>query len=372
MNPAPPRALNRLAALALLLAAGLGVCALAGWAVRQWVLARQLGLLAGETQRHLEFYQLSLESAMARNESLPRIIALERRLRDLLAAPTDPGRLAAADAYLKKIRRATGISETYLLDRSGLTLASSNAGEPGSFVQRSYGYRPYFLDAMRGGMGRFYGIGSTTGVPGYFLAAPIEREGSRIGAAVVKVSLDDFESALRRSGDPVLLVDRVGVVFLTPVAGWKYRTLQPLGPADQAELRQSRQDGDRPLTPLEARLGPGSLRVRAALGPRTVPGLPDPVQPGRAPGLASVMLLADTGKERQAALLAGISAAFAAAFALSLATYARLQRRAVPSSAGGGGRVQAPAWGPGAADRRAHQPSLADQRIPGGRRGGGP
>ena len=72
------------------------------------------------------------------------------------------------------------------------------------------------------------GIGATTGDPGYFLTAPIEDKGQRIGAATVKISLDDFESALTRSGDKIVIVDANGVIFLSSIADWKYRALSPL------------------------------------------------------------------------------------------------------------------------------------------------
>jgi two-component system C4-dicarboxylate transport sensor histidine kinase DctB len=309
-------------------ALGLGFCGLAGWITRQLVFARQFHNLGGETQRHLEFYRLSLESVLAKNESLPRIIAMEAKLRDLLARPGDGARLATANGYLKEIRRTAGISEIFLLDRAGVTLASSNAGEPGSFVQQSYAYRPYFTGAMQGGFGRFYGIGATTGVSGYFLAAPIDAGAGRIGATVVKVSLDDFEAALLKSGDMVLLVDGSGVVFLCSAKSWKYKTLEPLDASAQAALRLSRQYRELDLQPLAARLrlGPGSSSVRVAVG--SGPPQDFLVQSSPVGQLDwHLMLLKDTRQERQAALMAGIAAAFAGAFLLSLATYGRLNRK---------------------------------------------
>lgn len=324
-SPAPSRLRS---ADALLVGAALGICVAAGWGARALVLRRQLGARSAEARQRLDFYRLSLASVLARNESLPRIIALEPRLRGLLDRPGDPGRLAEAGAYLREVRRASGISEAFLLDREGLTLSSSNAGEPGSFVGRSYAYRPYYTEAMKGALGRFYGIGATTGVPGYFLAAPIDHEGRRLGAAVVKVGLDDFEAALGRGGDPVLLVDGAGVVFLTSVRGWKHRTLQPLDPASRAALTRSRQYGDHPLDPLEGPLplAPGTATVRAAPGPGGPREFLVQSTPVGALGWRLV-LLSGTRRERLAAGLAGAAASLAAAFGLSLATYARLNRR---------------------------------------------
>ncbi|MEI7614419.1 MAG: hypothetical protein WCK63_16080, partial [Betaproteobacteria bacterium] len=54
------------------LLAALALCVLVGWIVREEVLVRQLGALRQQTLHHVEFYRLSLESLLSRNESLPR------------------------------------------------------------------------------------------------------------------------------------------------------------------------------------------------------------------------------------------------------------------------------------------------------------
>ena len=59
------------------------------------------------------------------------------------------------------------------MDVSGLTIAASNARSASSFVGQNYGYRPYFQAAQRGELGEFYGIGATTGIPGYFYAMAV-------------------------------------------------------------------------------------------------------------------------------------------------------------------------------------------------------
>jgi len=52
---------------------------------------------------------------------------------------------------------------------------------------------------MREGLGRFYGVGNTTGETGYFVAAPVREDNKPIGVVVVKVNLDAFEATLSRS-----------------------------------------------------------------------------------------------------------------------------------------------------------------------------
>ncbi len=307
------------------LALALALSVLAGWGVRQVVLVRQIDLLAQQSHHHVEFYRLSLESLLSRNESLPRIIAQEDRLKALLLHPERNNAQNEANSYLLEVKNGADINAAYLMDRSGLTVASSNYQTTGSYVGHNYGYRPYFQAAMQGNLGRFFGVGATTGEPGFFLAAPIEDGGAAIGTVVVKISLEDFESALIRSGDPVLLVDAHGVVFLASVSELKYHFLMPLEPGVLQQIGLSRQYDNQHLRPL-------GMNVRLQDRPQTIraelPGKPAQdylVQSARTGPLGwSIVLLTQTRQERQNALLAGIAAGCAVAFLMSSVIFFRL------------------------------------------------
>lgn len=304
------------------------LCTLTGWIVAQQVLHGQLDRLGQQSRHHAEFYRQSLESLLARNASLPRIIALEDRLKNVLRHPDAPLARRQANDYLLEVRKDANINAAYLMDRHGLTLAASNFNQAGSYVGNSYGFRPYFLDAMQNGLGIFYGIGATTGDPGYFLTAPIEDEGKRIGAATVKISLDDFESALTLSGDKVLVADSNGVIFLSTISEWKYRSLTPIDPGAQSRINASRQYRERHINPLNLNLRLQDEPYSARLELPGTPAHPYLVVSVPTGDLGwSMLLLTRTGPERQNALLAGIATTFASAFLLSLLTYFRQSMR---------------------------------------------
>ncbi len=303
-------------------------CTLVGWGVWRETLTRQLDQLGQQAHQHAEFYRLSLESLLTRNASLPRVITLEDRLKKLLEAPLDARARSEANAYLLKVKKGADISETFLMDKGGLTLAASNYQLPESFVGASYAYRPYFRDAMQKGLGIFYGIGATTGYPGYFLTAPIEDKGKKIGAATVKISLEDFEAAMIRSGDKIFLADAEGVIFLASVAQWKYRSLTPLEPEVLARIADSRQYRDQRISPLGIAL---PVQDKPQLIRLALPdGAPQDylVQSvGTGPLGWSIVLLTPTRQERQNALLAGGAAGLAAAFSLLVVIFFRLHIR---------------------------------------------
>ncbi|WP_211360541.1 sensor histidine kinase [Geobacter argillaceus] len=304
------------------------VCLLVGWVTEQILLTRNLEALRIITSQHMEFYRLSLESVLTRNESLPRLVAHEEKLGRLLLHPDDSTLKKAANDYLRNIQGVSDIAAAYLMDADGLTLAASNFNQPTSYVGENYAFRPYFRDAIQGGLGRFFGIGMTTGLPGYFLAAPVEVYGKRLGVSAIKVNLDSFESALLKSGENVLLADDSGVIFLTSVKEWRYRTLTQLGKNAFEQLRTTRAYNNLSLVPLETSLNlqEGSLMARIIL-PHDEPR--DYLVQSRMVGPLGwrMILLANTDQERQSALLAGVAASFATAFLFFIVIHFQLNAK---------------------------------------------
>jgi C4-dicarboxylate-specific signal transduction histidine kinase len=138
------------------------------------------------------------------------------------------------------------LSALYVMNERGSTLAASNWDSLTSFVGHSYRDRPYFVDARNGRTGTFYGVGLTTGVPGYFIAAPVRQEGKGIlGVVAAKVSLESIEAAWSLQRDPILLHDARGIVFLGNVPDWQYRRTRPLTVMELEWLRYFKQYGER-------------------------------------------------------------------------------------------------------------------------------
>lgn len=320
-------------AVALAMAA---CCVAAGWGAYSIALQRYVATRAEEAGQRTTFYAQNLRSTLARYESLPRLAALEHVLHvALLEGPQagDATMRRAANAYLKEVQAATDLAAAHLINTTGLTIAASNWDLPTSFVGQNYAFRPYFAEAMREGLGRFYGVGNTTGETGYFVAAPVREGATPIGVVVVKVNLDAFEASLSRSGDTVLLVDRHGVIFLSSVPEWKYRTLGTLSPEQQTALDATRQYAPHTLTPLDSQAGgvPFSAdqppqTVRVALPGKSVSTLRVQYRPVGLLGW-QVAVLIDPRDEQRTALVAGASAAFAMALVFSVFVALRLRTR---------------------------------------------
>jgi len=320
-------------------------CAVTAWLAYTITLRYYQRVRTSEVAQRASFYALSLESQIARYESLPRIAALEPVLLELLLQPDSVANRVKANAYLKAVQVNAQLAAAYVMDASGATLAASNWNEPGSFVGWNYAFRPYFIDAMRHGFGRFYGVGNTTGEAGYFLAVPIRDsahpERPPVGAIAIKAPLDGYERALVKSGDVVVVADRDNVVFLTSVPAWRYRALAPLPDAALHELRATRQYGEATLQALSrvparetsadgTKLAgddrsppPQSLYVAPAGGQPRWHGVQ--YRSAGPPGW-KLAILVDPADDRRTAALSAIGAAAASALFFSLLAAAWLRR----------------------------------------------
>jgi histidine kinase len=218
-----------------------------------WHLARRATLQEEHAiaARQLLLYQRGLLQHIERYRTLPQLLALDGELRDALQGPLDA---AARQSLNLKLERANGITRSStltLIGRDGVALAASNWREASSNVGEDYSFRPYVIQALRVGHGRFFGIGLTTGQPGYFISEAVrDARGEPLGVVVIKVDMSALEREWPKAGDIVLVTDRHGVAFLAGREAWRYRTLAPLDARERGELARARQYAQQPLSPI--------------------------------------------------------------------------------------------------------------------------
>lgn len=198
-------------------------------------------------QARLALYDSSLRAAVDRYRYLPYVVARHHQVIDAILGIDDP---QTANVYLERVNDRSGAAALYVLDRTGITVASSNWNTTDSFVGEDYSFRPYFRQSISGEEGFFFGIGVTTGRAGLFISNPIRRDGAVIGVVVVKLELDELEKNWQDGGETVFVTDSDGVITLTSRGDWKYRTLSPLSDFDRARIVQNRQYPGKELTSL--------------------------------------------------------------------------------------------------------------------------
>ncbi|MFK3797704.1 ATP-binding protein [Pseudomonas sp. NPDC088444] len=206
---------------------------------------------AARAQQQLSLYANTLQTLIERYRALPAVLALDPQLRAALNGPVSPETTQALNLKLEQINGAAKSSTLELLDRNGLAIGASNWKLPSSYVGHNYGFRPYFTQTKSTGVGRFYAVGVTSGIPGYFLSNAVHDDaGQFIGAMVVKLEFPDLEHTWAQGDDILLVSDAKGIVFIANQPGWRYRMLHSLSDQDVAELRSTRQYDKQPLTAL--------------------------------------------------------------------------------------------------------------------------
>jgi two-component system C4-dicarboxylate transport sensor histidine kinase DctB len=206
---------------------------------------------ARETQKaegRLSLYRSTVVAEIERFSHLPYVLSRDPHV----LSTTIGGDRTALNARLREFAARAGVDAIYLMLADGETIAASNADTPSSFIGQNYSFRPYFQDALTGEQGRFYGIGSTTGLPGYFIASPVFGPSDTVlGVIALKLDLTRLERDWRDAGEKVLLANKDTVVVLASNIDWRYRSLVPLTQDQRARIAQARQFGAKELTSLD-------------------------------------------------------------------------------------------------------------------------
>ncbi|MFN3877553.1 MAG: ATP-binding protein [Brevundimonas sp.] len=184
--------------------------------------------LARQADAAAALHAAVLRSELEKHRSLPVALAGDPDIADLLAA----GPYAAGDVVSKKLEglaSQTRAAAIYVIGVDGRTQAASNWRLPTSFVGADYSFRPYFINAMRDGQAEFFALGTVSRRPGLYLARRVDGPDARpLGVVVVKVEFNALEAEWRASGEPAFVVDPGGVVLITSVPDWRFRTTKAL------------------------------------------------------------------------------------------------------------------------------------------------
>jgi len=234
--------------LAPLIVAGLTV--LVGSLTMGWSETEARRRLTEQAHDRLSLYGLTLGAEIDKYRNVPLVLASDPQVITLFLTPS-PERIDTLNHRLTDINGKLAAAAVYLIDAEGWVIASSNWSLGlRSFIGQHLDFRPYFAEARRGGMGRYFGIGSTAGDPGYYIAVPVHDGERVVGAVAVKMVMDDVERAWAGGGERALVTDPHGIVIITNTPGWRFRALEPLARTEAEAVRLSRQYGDRDITPI--------------------------------------------------------------------------------------------------------------------------
>ncbi|WP_332304178.1 sensor histidine kinase [Rhizobium sp. GR12] len=194
-----------------------------------------------------------LNVALERPRAIPLVLSGDPDL----ATALDGGGASAIDRLNRKLEgliEGTQSSVIYVTGPTGLTIASSNWRQADSFVGTNYAFREYFQAAMNTGMSEHYALGNVSRRPGLYISRRVDAaDGRPLGVVIAKVEFNRLEADWNIGGKPVYVVDGNGVVLMTSVSEWRFKTVAPIDEARRKAISESLQFGNEALSLLPFR-----------------------------------------------------------------------------------------------------------------------
>lgn len=220
-----------------------GLTLLVSWTLGGWAGYRQV---EQESLEESFRYRQLVANELARYLPIPELMAEHPLLEEALSSPDDSRTILQVNEEMQRMATIVGSSDVYLMDITGLTIASSNYLQRNSFVGQNFHFRPYFSDAMESGQSAVYfALGSMSGVRGLYFSHPVRNpQGQILGVIAVKVLVHELESQWHRPASlqeaEMVVLDQAGISFLASRSEWLYRDFN--GPEaaapDEASLRR--------------------------------------------------------------------------------------------------------------------------------------
>lgn len=230
---------------------GLALAGAVLWQTARYVRDQAIDDIRSEAAYNLDLVVAGLRGELAKFSFQPRLLSSVPAILAAAANRHDPRAVERANFELARITGVTGALATYLMDTEGTTIAASNWALEQSFVGRNFAYRPYFMEAMEGRLGRFFALGTTSGERGYYFSYPVRSAGEISGVVVVKMDVSSLEQRWRSRADEILVIDNDGVIFLSTDPAWLFRTLEPLDAVTRSRIESVRRYPGRALNTLD-------------------------------------------------------------------------------------------------------------------------
>ncbi len=148
---------------------------------------------------------------------------------------------------LDRYNAALGASVSYVIDRNGKVIASSNRNDSDSFVNQSYKFRRYFTETIAGKADHYFALGVTSGRRGFYASYPLREDHDRvIGVVVMKKDLDDIERSVKNYPYFFVLTPH-GIIFLSSNNNMLFKSLWPIDRQTEKEIIESKQFGNGPF-----------------------------------------------------------------------------------------------------------------------------
>ena len=207
----------------------------------KWYWQHNFALLKEQHESWLNRFVENIDSKLDKYRHIPQLLSQDKELVDALLTPNNSAQLEITNRYLSQANHVVQASDTYLIDKFGNTIASSNWRLKHSFIGKNFAFRPYFQQAIRGKQSTYFALGSTSGQRGYYYSYPVTYAAEHIGVVVVKMDLSTIERNWQSDTSIYVATDNNHVVFMSSQTEWLFHSLAPLSAGTLNNIKRSRQ-----------------------------------------------------------------------------------------------------------------------------------
>lgn len=210
-----------------------------------WLFCVSLGkyALIEEKQLNLNTVEVlgaNVEKVLDEGKDLSKILAGSPLVLDFFKIH-DAQSINNLNILLDRYRTASNVSISYILDKNGTTLATSNRNAPDSLLGKNYSFRPYFKNAIAGSPAVLFAVGVTTKKAGFYASYPIMGDQNEVmGVAVIKMDLSQAEDNIKQF-NPTFLVSPEGIIFLSSDPAYYLHTVEPITYLQKRQFLNSQQ-----------------------------------------------------------------------------------------------------------------------------------
>ena len=239
----------------------LGGSMLLGFSIVERYFIRQTN---AQSDASLRLAASGLSGALLKFGAIPSLLADRPEFRLLLEGRATPDDFKNVNERLKTLARDVGVSDIYLMDASGLTIAASNFDQDTTFIGNNYTFRPYFSDAMLGERGRYFALGTSSLKRGYYFSAPVLADGRPIGVMAVKFTVDELEQKWSGFNHELIVTGPDDIIFMSSQKTWLFSALRSLSPDTLDRLQKSKRYPVDQLSTINAEytVGTGGARLK--------------------------------------------------------------------------------------------------------------
>ncbi len=232
------------------------------WVTNQLLTERFTEATRTRAEVRLALYSGNILSELQRNQIVPQLLARDQTLIGALNSLD----FTQSSQRLISYRDEIGAAGLFLLDSSGRSVAVTDREKLGSLHRSA----PYFVEALRSSETVFTTNIDENGTRLFSYSRKLETAGSPIGVIVVKLNLQQFESAWAGFTDAVIVSDSEGQILLSTESRWRglnENDALELRSAPSAIQRAIRATADWSVLPIDAYVeGQAVMRQEARVG----------------------------------------------------------------------------------------------------------